>query len=55
MKKLLDIMAAACLLFDVDWEEEFGDDAYVLACRREEAAETEKIRVIPGTAPSRAV
>ena len=35
LKKVLDLMAAACLLFDVDWEEEFGDDAYVIACREE--------------------
>ena len=34
MKKLLDFMAAICLLFDVNWDEEFGDDEYV-AMRKE--------------------
>ena len=35
MKKVLDIMAAICLLFNVDWDTDFEDDEYVVACRKE--------------------
>ena len=35
MKKVLDIMAAICLLFDVDWDTDFKDDEYVVAMRKE--------------------
>lgn len=35
MKKILDIMAAICLLFDVDWDTDFEDDEYVVAMRKE--------------------
>ncbi len=54
MKKLLDVMAAICLVFNVDWEKDFGDDEYVLAYRRKEALDSGRIRVLPGTAPSKA-
>lgn len=36
MKKFLDFIAALCLLFDVDWDEEFGDDEWVIKKRRSE-------------------
>lgn len=36
MKKFLDFMASICLLFNVDWEEEFGDDEWVIEKRRSE-------------------
>lgn len=29
MRKVLDIMAAICLVFDVDWDTDFIDDEYV--------------------------
>lgn len=29
MKRVLDIMAAICLLFDIDWDTDFEDDEYV--------------------------
>lgn len=35
LKKVLDFMAAACLVFDVDWDEDFQDDEYVCESRRE--------------------
>ena len=54
MKKLLDAMAAICLVFGVDWEKDFGDDEYVLAVRKQEALDSGRIRVLPGTAPSKA-
>ena len=38
MKKVLDFMAAACLLFDVDWDTDFEDDEYVIAYREEKEA-----------------
>ena len=54
MEKILNLMAAACLVFNVDWSKDFADDEYVVACRREEALNSGRIRVIPGTAPSKA-
>ena len=33
MKKLLDLMAAVCLVFGVDWDEDFGDDEFVKEVR----------------------
>ena len=54
MKKILDFMAAACLLFDVDWSKDFEDDEYVVACRREKALQSGRIRVVPGTAAPKA-
>ena len=36
MRKALDIMAAICLVFDVDWETEYGDDEVAIAMRQEE-------------------
>ena len=36
MKKLLDFMAAVCLLFDVDWDTDFEDDEFVKECRKDE-------------------
>ena len=36
MKRLLNFFAAICLLFDVDWDEEFGDDEWVIEKRRNE-------------------
>ena len=45
LKKVLDLMAAACLLFDVDWERDFEDDEYVIACRQEKERRPE-IRVL---------
>lgn len=35
IKKICNIMAAACLVFDVDWDEEYEDDEYVCETRRE--------------------
>lgn len=35
MKKVLDTMAAICLLFNVDWETEFGDDEIAVQMRKE--------------------
>lgn len=35
IKKICNFMAAACLVFGVDWEEDFIDDEYVCECRRE--------------------
>lgn len=29
MKKILDFMAAICLVFDVDWDKDFEDDDWV--------------------------
>lgn len=37
MRKILNFMAAACLLFDVDWDTDFEDDEYVLAMRKKES------------------
>ena len=37
MKKVLDLMAAACLVFGVDWDRDFEDDEFVMACREQEA------------------
>ncbi len=54
MEKILNFMAAVCLLFNVDWSKDFEDDEYVVACRREEALNSGRIRVVPGTAPSKA-
>ena len=54
MKKILNLMAAACLVFDVDWSKDFADDEYVVACRREEALDSGRIRILPGAAPSKA-
>ena len=34
--KICNFMAAACLLFDVEWDEEFQDDDYVIQKRRSE-------------------
>lgn len=36
MKKILDFMAAICLVFNVDWDKDFEDDEYVIACRENE-------------------
>lgn len=36
MKKLLNVMAAICLLFNVDWDTDFEDDEYVVAYREKE-------------------
>lgn len=36
LNKILDTMAAICLLFDVDWDTDFEDDEYVLAMREKE-------------------
>lgn len=36
LKRVLDTMAIICLVFNVNWNEEFGDDEYVLAVREEE-------------------
>lgn len=30
-KRILDTMAAICLVFNVDWDTDFADDDYVLA------------------------
>lgn len=38
MKKVLDGMAAICLVFNVNWEEDFGDDEVAIAMRQEEQA-----------------
>lgn len=35
LKKVLDFMAATCLVFGVDWDEEYEDDEYVCESRRE--------------------
>lgn len=35
MKKVLDTMAAICLLFNVDWDEDFGDDEIAVQMREE--------------------
>ena len=45
MKKILDLMAAACLVFGTDWDRDFEDDEYVIACR-EEREHVPAIRVI---------
>lgn len=29
MRKVLDIMAAICLVFDVDWDTDFEDDEFI--------------------------
>ena len=36
IEKICNIMAAACLVFDVDWDEDFLDDEYVCESRREQ-------------------
>ena len=33
MKRFLDFMAAMCLCFNVDWDEDFPDDEYCLENR----------------------
>lgn len=33
MEKILDIFAAICLAFNVDWDKEYEDDDYVLAVK----------------------
>ena len=54
MKKLLDFMAAACLVFGVDWEKDFGDDEYVLAYRAMEQGRPD-IRLAPQLRRDKAV
>lgn len=39
IKKVCNFMAAVCLVFDVDWDEDFEDDEYVCECRRAEIHE----------------
>ena len=41
LKWILNTMAAICLVFDVDWDEEFLDDEYVIECRRSEIHEVQ--------------
>lgn len=36
MKKILDTMATICLLFNIDWDTEFGDDEIALQYREME-------------------
>ena len=36
MKRFLDFFAAIALLFCVEWDEEFGDDEWVIEKRRSE-------------------
>ena len=36
VEKICNFMAAICLLFNVEWDEEFEDDEYVIAKRRAE-------------------
>lgn len=36
LEKICNFMAAICLVFGVDWDEEFGDDEYVIQKRRNE-------------------
>lgn len=33
LKHILDAFAMVCLAFNVDWDEEYGDDDYVVALR----------------------
>jgi hypothetical protein len=54
MKKLLDVMAAVCLVFGVGWDEDFGDDEYVLKYRAREEGRPE-IRLADPVLRSRAV
>ena len=41
LEKICNVMAAICLVFDVDWDEEFGDDEYVIQKRRSEIHEVQ--------------
>ena len=36
LEKICNFMAAICLLFGVDWDEEFRDDEWVIQKRRSE-------------------
>ena len=36
IEKICNFMAACCLVFGVDWDEEFLDDEYVIQYRRNE-------------------
>lgn len=33
MRKILDVFAAICLAFNVDWDKEYKDDDYVIALK----------------------
>lgn len=35
LERICNFMAACCCLFNVDWDEDFQDDEYVIATRRE--------------------
>lgn len=53
MKKFLDLIASFALMFDVDWDKDFEDDAYVLARQEEERiAERPAITVVTTPVPS---
>lgn len=36
LEKICNVMAAICLVFDVNWDEEFLDDEWVIEKRRSE-------------------
>ena len=46
MKKLLDFVAGLCLVFDVDWEGEYEDDAYVMEMRAAQMKPTRDVRPV---------
>ena len=39
IKRVLDTMAMICLVFNVNWDKDFGDDEYVIAMRKEERSD----------------
>lgn len=45
-KKILDAMAAFCLLFDVDWDTDFEDDAFVMERRKKQALASGRFEII---------
>ena len=54
-KRFLDFIASLCLVFDVDWEEDYPDDEYVIAYRKahsEKKARPVKQRIAVAEAPS---
>lgn len=36
LERMLNFMAAVCLIFDVNWDEDFEDDEYVKECLKDE-------------------
>ena len=42
--RICDFMASACCVFDVDWDNDFDDDEYVIENRKEELLRRNGVR-----------